>query len=460
MNPSVQLDWEHGLTLDILGLIAGGRDELKGMRLACKTWLEGYDIGVSRIKISGTDAPPLPAAPSFAARFPKVLAVDLLEANMQPAGLASLQGARKLDSLTVGYTWGDFDSDGALHVLRRTISSDDLGILEGLPIRVLSLGWCQELNPEELGGLQGLKQLTKLHLGGVGMTKAGVAFLRKMPLEALCIDRGNVSNKGLKFLKGKPLQVLGLECCKINDGGLEFLRGMPLIDLGLGGCKKLTGTGFEVFRGMPIAKLDLGWCSKLADEGLKFLKGLSITDLDLAKCPLLTEEGFQHLRGLPLTALELEDCKGVNDVTLTFLRGMPLKRLGLRHCDQVTDQGLGFLRGMPLGTLCLRKCNITDEGLEVLKGMPLKDLNLANCGRLTDAGMVKLADLPLVILDLRGVRLVTDLGLSAFLGITSLELLRLAWNTEWGTTMAELRENGVDCDTNGNLVYRGKFWRR
>lgn len=45
------VDWAKGLPVDVLACIADGSDDRAGMRGACKTWAEGFDLSITTVSI-------------------------------------------------------------------------------------------------------------------------------------------------------------------------------------------------------------------------------------------------------------------------------------------------------------------------------------------------------------------------------------------------------------------------
>lgn len=67
--------WQD-LPLDLISKIAGGRDDLRAMRLVCRSWGVGYRASVTKINLNGVSTlarghHQLPPA-SFAAQFSRV----------------------------------------------------------------------------------------------------------------------------------------------------------------------------------------------------------------------------------------------------------------------------------------------------------------------------------------------------------------------------------------------------
>lgn len=132
----------------------------------------------------------------------------------------------------------------------------------------------------------------------------------------------------------------------------------------------------------------------------------SITVLEAYHCVATQPGKFLELAGLPLTDLTIP--MGLDDIApdnIAVLRGLPLTRLDLLGVDLsktdpelvLTDARLKLLEGLPLVNLCLsgwtpngryfRWINFSDAGLAPLRGMPLKTLALKTGPAVTDAGI-------------------------------------------------------------------------
>lgn len=48
---ALEEDWDKGLPFDVLGLVAGGRNDLKAMRAVSKTWRIGFERSAVKIEV-------------------------------------------------------------------------------------------------------------------------------------------------------------------------------------------------------------------------------------------------------------------------------------------------------------------------------------------------------------------------------------------------------------------------
>lgn len=91
-------DWDQGLTIDVLALVAAGRDDLKAMRGASKTWRAGYELSVSTVHVDA-DGPNFPVA--FAQRFSGLKSVVMQKGPKNADQRQILMSVNRLNSLTV-----------------------------------------------------------------------------------------------------------------------------------------------------------------------------------------------------------------------------------------------------------------------------------------------------------------------------------------------------------------------
>lgn len=345
-------DWDQGLPLDVLALVAGGSNLLKAMREVSKTWQKGFDYSVTKLRV-GPEGPLLPLGGGvFCERFYAVTLLNLERSLIAEADLAHLAGLNRLRILQLGNPVG---LNRNLNVLSHRLTANGLRLIRGLQLNWLCLG-CSLLRDRDLRKLKELP-LTALELSWCGkLTGEGLKYLEGMPLISLRLDtfkqlvdcevlrslpltRLQLAQwpnlESLKPLLGKPLNVLNLDDCpRIHDGNLERLRGMPLKRLGLSGCQ-LVGQGLRVLKGAPLRYLCLSRSSLLEDVSLSYLKGLPITYLSLAECSSLTDSGLRYLRGLPLEALNLNGSEWLRGRGLRHLMGMPLTKLELFGCKNM-----------------------------------------------------------------------------------------------------------------------------
>lgn len=353
--------------MDVLALIAGGRDGLKGMLGVSKTWQAGFQQSVTSIKVRHYRQAP-PASSAFLKRFPSLVCMDLGGSSLDQASLWDLRGRSQLRSLKLGLSAAEFrlkSAGGAQsgpRPLAWKLRDDSLEGLRGLPLTRLDLRQCYYLRGEGLWNLYGAP-LQELDLGGCDQ----------------------LLEKSLKALRRLPLTALSLSDCRnVTDGSLEPLRKLPLTSLRLDGCEKLTGAGLEHLLEMPLGSLNLGMLFQLTDRDLGILHNLPLTSLNLG-CPFLRPQGrafckfgnlgLAALQGLPLRHLDLTGWKSnMADSGLASLRGMPLSSLVLDGCWELSDAGLEQLWGLPLTYLSVKGVNtypwlpkITQAGIQALR---------------------------------------------------------------------------------------------
>lgn len=155
-------DWDKGLPIDILAIVARGRNELKVMRQVSKSWQAGYEASTRKIKLSGS-SPIIPQA-GISKRFPVVRDLALGACRMDEACLARLAGLAKLESLSLGvsYTIGPPGPEATLPLVSR-LAGPGLAFLQGLQIQHLDLSQCHELLDAGLAHVRTLP-LTSLEL--------------------------------------------------------------------------------------------------------------------------------------------------------------------------------------------------------------------------------------------------------------------------------------------------------
>lgn len=330
-------DWDKGLPLDVLSLVAKGSkyiDHLKAMREVCKTWQKGFEGSVAGIRISKGPLLPL-GAEIFAERFYGLTLLDL-----------SCLRSRVIS-----------EGDQAHRLRLNRLGLLDLESPSGQKINLVS-----ELS----------QQVTAVSHGIVW----------------------GVQLKWLCLVRGLHLNWLRLGASLSSDKDLKELRGLRLTALEMSDCQKITGEGFCYLKDMPLTRLDLYRMENLSD--LSALHSLPLTRLSLQQCPML--DNLESLRGKPLKYLGLAGCPGIGDQEVGLLRGMPLEFLDLSG-GSVTGEGLEVLRGMPLATLDLSFCPcLTDASLAFLEGLPLTQLRLENCRSLTNEGLRNLKGLRLDLL--------------------------------------------------------------
>lgn len=106
-----EADWDKGLPMDVLSLVAkaGGLDAMKSMRGVSKTWQQGFELGITHIRIPLYLDPTLPpGARQTAQRF---LGATSLDARLCAAHESWLQTLKTsfpgLQNLILGASRGN-----------------------------------------------------------------------------------------------------------------------------------------------------------------------------------------------------------------------------------------------------------------------------------------------------------------------------------------------------------------
>ena len=234
--------------------------------------------------------------------------------------------------------------------------------------------------------------LTQLDLSDCNrITDAGLAHLKKLPLQRLTLMRLNISNDGLAHLQAMPLQQLDLSGCEhITDTGVAHLAHHLLQQLDLSWCGRITDKGLAYLQKMPLQRLNL-LRSNITDAGLAYLQAMPLQELHVSKGNQITDAGLRHLQDMPLQRLYLQGGAQITDAGLACLAKLPLESLHLTGCVRITSAGLAHLQAMPLHTLSLRGANsMKDEGLQYLWNLPLQQLNVSECPGLSEVGHAQL----------------------------------------------------------------------
>lgn len=146
------VDWDKGLTPDILALVAkaGGREVFEVMRGVSRTWKTGADLTVLGILMKTRDKIALPA--DGPTRFPAVRRLEIGRSSWGEADMASLAGFQQLTSLNLGENWV-FEA-GFEDCLGGRITGAGFVHLQGMPLQHLCLSQCRGLDTlEHLRGL-------------------------------------------------------------------------------------------------------------------------------------------------------------------------------------------------------------------------------------------------------------------------------------------------------------------
>jgi Leucine-rich repeat (LRR) protein len=285
--------------------------------------------------------------------LPRITDLSLWNTSINGTGLAKLQQAKTLQSLSVR---GELSVPGLQTV----------GAMTGL--KKLDLGE-SKLADQSLPALKGLTKLEEADLSDTLLTDAGLAHLKNwVSLQKLTLGGGSFTGVGLDNLKDlKQLKTLWVMNTKLTDpgmAGLKNLRGLKELYVGI---NDINGNGLGYLQGLTqLEVLDLS-SSKVADKGLAFL----------GKCVKLRELNLQRSK--------------VGDAGMAHLKALPaLKKIDLNR-TAVSDQGAAQLGGIvSLEELCLDRTKVTDACLQSLgRLVNLKHLHLDN-NNIKDAGLVHL----------------------------------------------------------------------
>ena len=255
-------------------------------------------------------------------------------------------------------------------------------------------------------------------------------FLRRFPnLTTLEIDR-TISDRNLKSIAEMcpNLRILNLDLCendwknswRLRDFGGNGLRAVAAkcqfltnVSLRRRGHLQDAGVIALLSNAKELTVLDLSRCSKITDKALDAMDRMgSLEELYLKGCTLITNEGLISLAiGSPAKTLRILD---------------------LAECDQITDFITYLLPQMPcLEELNLADCGpkITDEGGVVISRISsLRILDFSWLINITDDTVIAVAEncQNLVGIKLTGCESVTGVGVRAFAGLGSLEMLGVA----------------------------------
>lgn len=106
MEPA-DVDWNKGLPLDVLALVAKsvGFQKIKAMRSVCKAWQQGFELGVSKISVQTLEMPVLAPGPAAAQHFQALTRLDLENTESLSSWLGTLRFFPNLDSVSLGRTF-------------------------------------------------------------------------------------------------------------------------------------------------------------------------------------------------------------------------------------------------------------------------------------------------------------------------------------------------------------------
>lgn len=176
--------------------------------------------------------------------------------------------------------------------------------LQGLPLRVLDLGFCQNISD--------------------------LSVLAGMPLKTLILEGTSVAD--LSPLAGMSLETLHLQDTPVTD--LSVLEGMPLKQLNL---KGVAVSDVTLFSKMPLSTL---WLLETGVSDIGPLSALSLESLDLQDTMVSDLSALAHmttLRRLNIAGTEVSDIRPVT--------GLKLDRIFLSPGE--IAQGMDELRNIP-----------------------------------------------------------------------------------------------------------------
>lgn len=280
----------------------------------------------------------------------------------------------------------------------------------------------------------------------VPITTKGMRTIAEIPevnyLDAHCV---NMNDELLSSIgKMTSLIRLGVQSRNITDAGLAALASLTrlktlflLVD---GTSSTITGAGLTCLEGMTeLQDLRLGGLP-ITDEGLLHIgKCPTLQDLDI-KHTQVTDKGLGHLKDLSrLRQMNLRETSITNRAISQLSRLKELKVLDLSH-TAITGQGLRYFRtgGIKLDQLNVSRTFLNDEGLAELKGASVKNLIASNTS-ITDAGLAALVgNSSIEILDI-GDNSITDAGLIHLGKIPGLQVLELDGTAITGSELPQLK---------------------
>jgi serine/threonine protein kinase len=324
-------------------------------------WLGRNDLGEMRLRLSFPQIKDLKP-------LEKIPLVSLWLGGCPVKDLGPLRGMKTLTYLHMEHLPAVSNLDGLRGLRLKELSCAamkvNLEALRDMPLTRLELVSCEL---RDLKGLQHLRQLKELQLGGHYGHLNDIEPLRGLALERLGLNGvGGDRVLDLGVLREMPLQTLHLGFCRFRD--LSPLAGKKLTFLSLGSCGEVEDFGF--LKGMPLPKLALPEARHLRD--LQMLVGMPLTELTLTGCANLKD--FGPLAAMPLTAVNLSGCKELQD--LSPLAGKQLATLILQDCGGIHD--FAVLKNMPLKTLNVAHTRFDD--LKLLSGKTtLEFLDLRGC---------------------------------------------------------------------------------
>ena len=378
--------------------------------------------------------------------LPPLEEADLGETRLTDKGARSLEGAKRLQTLSLGKS--KISGDGLVYIA-------NLHELRSLDLQEL------QLRDQDLRHLVGLRRLEKLNLSQNSITDKGLIFLSALSnlRELTLSDNRAIQGSGLTSLRElKHLEKLTLDGTGVTEiEGLSGHAKLRTLSLRLTGMSNkrlkavmqlpnleeltLNGTGVTEIEGLSghakLRTLHL-FSTRMSNKGLKAVMQLpNLEELTLSKTSVTAIEGLSGHAKLRVLTLE---SSVVTNAGLKAITQLPsLQELWLGSSQQVSDEGLKYIgRVTALRLLSMPNTGISDYGLVHLKNLSqLQELYLGGTA-VTDVGLEYVRELPaLKTLWLLLNRGITDKGLTLLRSVTTLQELCLD-----GTTITE---NGVQA---------------
>jgi len=284
---------------------------------------------------------------------------------------------------------------------------DDIAELIPLPLKKLTLGYCDHLTSDAFEMISNMFELEYIDFGSqceFRLTNSVLSYFQDMDnlkyLGASMFRCSEVTNDGLRYLSTLKLQCLKL-AGQFTDEGLDYITNMPLEYLVLNG--DLTDDGLVKISSLPLKKLVLR--GLFSDHGLTHIASLSLEFLGLYGALDIDGSGFaeckymKSLKGLHidtsqidlglLPAFENLETLSISSITITddtMVHLQSLKRLKdlSIHSTRITERGLAHL-----STLRLKRLVLWGDmsSIRCLSEMPLEVLILDNNFVLEDSAL-------------------------------------------------------------------------
>jgi serine/threonine protein kinase/Leucine-rich repeat (LRR) protein len=366
-----------------------------------------------------------------ASTIPNLVQLSLWGSRVTGEGLVHFQGRESLRRLFLGRT-DAFDPEhiglltGIPNLTTLQLTGNGLG-----PEAAAQLGQLRQLsdlrvseNPlgdEGVSRLASLQNLTELNMAGVGATNASLEALRDLNnLQVLDIS----SNPGITDA-GIPALLVHQNLSELSLGGTRIsTRGIRQLQNELPRCQIVTGGAGSAGRTIDLSQRGV------TDETLPLaVQGVPPTVLIL-EGPGITDTSMPLVASLPgLQRLKLDRTKVTNDGLAELASSDALTRLELWNMPQITEPATAQIAAVPnLNQLVLKSTGIHGPGLERLHDKGLRGFYIGN--KQLDRDMLEQYILPfgtLNTLDLAGTA-ITDEDVSLLLQMNLTNTLHLGWN--------------------------------